>query len=159
MIRLRSGIVSDQAHTGQPTAGFTRSHTYHTFHTNIYIIFRSSVFPRFFSHSVLLIHIYINMHSIWNEASSFICQETGVCKNISECKVSPPTVVFSFCSELGCSTPLSRVTIVSTLATCSVSRIRFEQHYRLLGSIFLDSMKVIFPASNEGRAMHGQRHI
>ena len=41
----------------------------------------------------------------------------------------------------------------------SVSRIRFEQHYRLLGSIFLDSMKVIFPASNEGRAMHGQRHF
>jgi len=37
IIRLRSGIVSDQAHTDQPTAGFTRSHTYHTFHTNIYI--------------------------------------------------------------------------------------------------------------------------
>ena len=37
IIRLRSGIVSDQAHTDQPTAGFTRSHTYHTFYTNIYI--------------------------------------------------------------------------------------------------------------------------
>ena len=41
IIRLRSGIVSDQAHTGQPTAGFTRSHTYHTFHSNIYMIIPS----------------------------------------------------------------------------------------------------------------------
>ena len=94
---------------------------------------------------------------VYMEASSFV--RKGICKNISECKVSPSTVVFSFCPELGCSTPLSRVTIVSTLATCSVSGIRFEQHYRLLGSILLESMKVIFPASNEGRAMHGQRHI
>ena len=29
-------MVSDQAHTGQPTASFTHSHTYHTFYTNIY---------------------------------------------------------------------------------------------------------------------------
>ena len=29
--------MSDQAHAGQPTAGFTHSHTCHTFHTNIYI--------------------------------------------------------------------------------------------------------------------------
>ena len=63
-----------------------------------------------------------------------------------------PTVVFSFCSELGCSPPLSRVTIVSTLTTCSVSGIPLEQHYRP------ESMKVTFTASNEGRALlHGQR--
>ena len=30
-------LVSDQAHTRQPTAGFTPSHTYHTFHTNIVV--------------------------------------------------------------------------------------------------------------------------
>ena len=28
--------MSDHAHTRRPTAGFTPSHAYHTFHTNIY---------------------------------------------------------------------------------------------------------------------------
>ena len=35
MFEIRNGVRP--ANTRRPTKGFTRSHTYHTFHTNIYL--------------------------------------------------------------------------------------------------------------------------
>ena len=53
--------MSDQAHTRQPTAGFTRSHTYHTFHTTIYI------------------YVYVYVLSVVASFRSFDCPEFDRC--------------------------------------------------------------------------------